>query len=76
MSNINFKTPQLTVVKRLFDAYCALDSKTALPLLAKDFKAQCFPKSPKLPVEAREEHVEKWGAIQSHFTNVEVRIWH
>ena len=39
MSNINFKTPQLTVVKRLFDAYCALDSKTALPLLAKDFKA-------------------------------------
>jgi ketosteroid isomerase-like protein len=74
MVNIDFNTPQLTVIKKLFDAYCVLDSKNVLPLLAKDFTARIFPKSPELPDEAREEHVEKWGRIQSHFTKVEVRI--
>ena len=75
MTNIDAKTPQLAVIKRLFDAYCTRDTRNVLPLLAKDFKAQSFPKRPELPDEAREEHVKKWGGIQSLLSKIEVRTW-
>jgi hypothetical protein len=75
MTNIDFNTTQLKVVKRLFDSYCVLDSRTTLPLFAKDFKVRNFPKVPEFPDEnSREEHVEMWGKIQSLFTKVEVCI--
>ena len=77
MTNIDPRTPQLTVVKGIFDGYCTLNTtKNVLPLLAKDFKAQNFPKNPELPDETREEHVEKWGRIYAIFAKLEVRIWH
>ena len=75
MHNIDAKTPQLMVIKRLFDAYCTRDTRNVLPLLAKGFISQSFPKSPELPDEAKGELIEKWGEIQSLFIKVEVRIW-
>jgi hypothetical protein len=78
MTNIDAKTPQLTVVKGLFDGYCSLNiPKNVIPLLAKDFKFQSFPKTPGLhDDEMREEHVKKWGEIQTLYAKVEVRNWY
>ena len=76
MTNIDAKTPQLAVVKGVFDGYRTLNvMKNVLPLLAKDFNGQIFPKTPEFPDEAREEHVEKWGRIQALFAKLEVRTW-
>ena len=66
MHNIDAKTPRLMVIKRLFDAYCTRDTKNVLPLLAKGFISQSFPKSPELPDEARGSSSRN-GEKYSHF---------
>ena len=73
MTNIDATTPQLKTVKRLFDAYCTLDMQNVLPLLAKDYTFQTFPKIPGLPDETKGAHLEKYGGILGMFTKLEVR---
>lgn len=74
MTNIDATTPQLKVVKRLFDAYCSLDMKNVLPLLAKDYTFQSFPKVPDLPDQTKGAHLEKYDAMYALITKVDVRI--
>ena len=77
MTNIDAKTPQLTVVKGILEGYRTLNPvKNVLPLLAKDFKGQNFPESPELPDETGEEHVKKWGEILSLYAKLEVCTWY
>jgi hypothetical protein len=75
MTNIDATTPQMTVVKRLFDAYCTRDLKNVLPLLAKNFTFQSFPKIPDLPEQTKGGHLEKYEEIFALVAKLEVRIW-
>ena len=77
MTNIDATTPQLKVVKGVFDGYCSLNvKKNVLPLLAEDFQVQLFPKTPGFPDGTREEHIEMWAKSHTLLTKLEVRIWH
>jgi len=71
MANINATTPQLRVVKNLFDAYLTLDYKNSEQYVSKNFKFQTFPKTPDLPDETKEGHFERYGALLSLVTKVE-----
>ena len=76
MTSIDDTTPQLNLVKRLFDAYCTRDINNVLPLLSKDYTFQTFPKIPDMPDETKASHLERYGPLLSLFTKVEVCTQH
>jgi hypothetical protein len=71
---INPTTPQLKAAKNLMDAYLTLDVKNVKPFVSKDFKFQTFPKIDQHPVEARDAHFERYGALFSSLRKIEVRL--
>lgn len=76
LSDFNATTPQLEVVKKLFEAYLSLDVHNLEPLISKDFKFQTFPKIDGLPDEEKGGHFERWGPLLSLMTKLEVCIRH
>ena len=69
----NFDTPQLKLLKDYTDANCSLDINNIAQYMSKDFKYQTFPKTPEIPDQSKEMHIQNWGAILSLLTKVEVR---
>lgn len=57
----------------MLEAYCSLELKNVLPLLAKNFKFETFPKIPEHPDETKDKHFAKYGKILALFTELEVR---
>ena len=73
MINIDATTPQLTLVKGLFDAYLTLDINKIAPFISKNYTFQTLPKIPDLPDEATGGHLERYGALLSLMNGMEVR---
>lgn len=69
--DIDATTPQLKLVKNLFEAYQTLDLNNVAKLLSKDYKFQTFPKISEHPDETPDGHVEKYGRLLSMFTKIE-----
>ena len=65
MTNILATTPQLKVVKNLFDAYISLDIKNVKWYFSKNFTFQTFPKIPNLPDEEQGMYAERYGVTNS-----------
>ena len=76
MTSIDDTTPQLNLVKRLFDAYCTRDINNVLLLLAKDYTFKTFPTIPDMPDETKASHLERYGPLLSLFTKIEVCTQH
>ena len=74
MTNILATTPQLKVVKNLFDAYISLDIKNVERYFSKNFTFQMFPKIPDLPDEEQGTYTERYRGIMSLLTKSEVCI--
>ena len=73
---VNFDTPQSKALKKLHDTYASLDLNNVAPLLSKDFQYELFPKTPDVPNQTKESHLEMWGKVFSSFNKLEVRIRH
>lgn len=65
-------SPQLTLVKKWFDAYATLDIKNVEPIISKDYKYQILPESMGLPTEEREEHLQRVRKVFPMFRKFEV----
>ena len=76
MTSILTTTPQLKVIKNLFDTYISLDIKNVERYFSKNFTFQTFPKIPDLPDEEKGTYTERYGGIMSLLTKSEVRIQH
>ena len=76
MPSLEATTPQLTAVKNLIDAYCSLDMKNIEPHITKGYTFQSYPKLPELTDETMEGHVERFKALLSSFTKIDVHIQH
>ena len=69
-------SPQLTLVKKLHDAYRTLDVKNVEPLISKNFQYYPLPESMGLPKEERREHIQRIGRTFQLFSKIEVCIHH
>ena len=76
MVNFDASTPQLKVVKNWIDAYCTLDTKNIEPFISKNYEYQAFPEVADLPKEAKERHLERYGAMLAEASKLEVRTKH
>ena len=76
MPSLEATTPQLTAVKNLIDAYRSLDMRNIEPYITKGYTYQTFPKVPGLTDETKEGHVERYKALFSLTTKIEVHIQH
>jgi hypothetical protein len=73
MTNLD-ASPQLTLVKKWFDAYATLDISNAEPLVSKKFQYHPLPESMGLPKEERGEHVQRIRKMFPMFSKFEVCI--
>ena len=69
-------SPQLTLVKKWFDAYFSRDIQKVEPLISKNYQYHALPESMGLPKETREEHLQRIGATFPLFSKIEVCIQH
>lgn len=76
MVNIEASTPQLEVIKSLFDAWAVLDMNKIGASVSKNFTHQTFPKIADLPEGPRAEYMQKVGGILAMTTKFEVRTQH
>jgi ketosteroid isomerase-like protein len=73
---VDFDTPQLKLVKNLFDAYASLDVNNVEPLLSKNYQYESLPESTELSKLSKEDHLQVWKPVFSSVNKLEVRIRH
>ena len=74
LANFNATTPQSKLIKNVIEGYFSGDMNNLEPLVSKDYKFETFPKVNALPDEEKGGHLERYGALFSLMTKVEVCI--
>ena len=72
MANLDVNSPQLGIVKKIIDAFIALDTKDLEHLLSRNFRHQSLPSSPDMPDEHKGEYIQRWGACLSLMNKLDV----
>lgn len=76
ITNLDPTTPQLKLVRNLFEAYTTLDMYKAQPFLSKDFQFHTFPKIASLHDDGKEVYLERYGILLALLAKIDVCIRH